>query len=135
MPVIRSAESRRTETPNAVMTTLASPTQRAAAQSVWRVDMKPGHAGPLHGIDVEQVWAVLAGGASIELGPETVRVDQGDTIVIPADSARRVTADPQAGLVAIVAAPAGLRAYILAGSAGPRGAVADSDKTVPAWVA
>jgi quercetin dioxygenase-like cupin family protein len=136
MPVIRRAESRRTETPNAVMTTLASPTQGHAAQAMWRVDMNPGQAGPLHGIDAEQVWAVLDGGASVELGTEIIAVEPGDTIVIPADLPRRVSADPVAGLVAIVAAPASMRAYALDGSAvGPHCAAPDRDKLRPAWVA
>jgi quercetin dioxygenase-like cupin family protein len=136
MRVIRSAETRRTETPNAVMTTLASPTQGRSAQAVWRVEMRPGQAGPLHGIDAEQVWTVLDGGASIEVGSDTASVGPGDTIVLPADIARRITADAQAGLVAIVAAPASMRAFVVSGtSAGPHPAVADSDKLLPAWVA
>jgi len=77
MPVIRRTESRRTETPNAVMTTLASPTQGGAGMAVWRVDMRPGQAGPQHAIDTEQVWKVLAGGATIECGEVTLDVEPG----------------------------------------------------------
>lgn len=136
MHVIRDAETRRTETPNAVMTTLASPTQGNSGQAVWRVEMAAGHAGPLHGIDAEQVWTVLAGGASIEAGADDVTLESGDTIVLPADVPRRITANPNAGLVAIVAAPASMRAYVLHGPvAGPHAAVADEDKVVPGWVA
>ena len=136
MHVIRSEESRRTETPNAVMTTLASPTQGNAAQCVWRVEMNPGHSGPLHGIDAEQVWTVLDGGAGIEVGADAVTLRRGDTIVLPADVARRITADEVGGLVAIVAAPASMRAYVLTGlPVGPHPAVADRDKVTPGWVA
>jgi quercetin dioxygenase-like cupin family protein len=136
MRVIRSEETRRTETPNAVMTTLASPTQGESAQAVWRVEMQPGHPGPLHGIDAEQVWTVLAGGASIEAGADAATLGPGDTIVLPADVARRITADPQGGLVAIVAAPAGMRAFLLSGTAAdPQPATTDSCTVVPAWVA
>lgn len=136
MPVIRRAECRRTETPNAVMTTLASPSQGQAGQSVWRVDMKPGQAGPLHGVDAEQVWAVLGGGASIRLGADSIAVEPGDTVVMPADMPRRVTADPVAGLVAIVAAPASMRAYVLDRPVvAERRAVPARDKLIPAWVA
>ena len=52
MSVIRCGEARRTETPNAVMTTLASPTLGGARQALWRVDMTGGQAGPLHAFDV-----------------------------------------------------------------------------------
>jgi quercetin dioxygenase-like cupin family protein len=136
MPVIRSAETRRTETPNAVMTTLASPTQGGAGQAVWRVDMRPGQSGPLHAIDTEQVWTVLDGGATVELDGEVLTVAPGDTLILPADAPRRVSADPRAGFAAIAVAPAGTRAYTLDGTKVPPGcAVPDGDKLAPAWVA
>jgi quercetin dioxygenase-like cupin family protein len=136
MPVIRRAETRRTETPNAVMTTLASPTQGGAGQAVWRVDMRPGQAGPLHAIDTEQVWTVLDGGATVELGGQALTVGPGDTLILPADAPRRVSADPAAGFAAIAVAPAGTRAYTLDGTrVAPGCAVPDGDKLIPAWVA
>jgi len=136
MPVIRRAETRRIETPNAVMTTLASPTQGGAGQAVWRVDMRPGQAGPLHAIDTEQVWTVLDGGATVELDGQALTVGPGDTLILPADAPRRVSADPEAGLAAIAVAPAGTRAYTLDGTrVAPGCAVPDGDKLVPAWVA
>ena len=125
MPVIRRAETRRTETPNAVMTTLASPIQGGA-----------GQAGPLHAIDTEQVWTVLDGGATVELDGQALTLGPGDTIILPADAPRRVSADPEAGLAAIAVAPAGTRAYTLDGTrVAPGCAVPDGDKLVPAWVA
>jgi quercetin dioxygenase-like cupin family protein len=135
MPVIRRAETRRTDTPNAVMTTLASPTQGGAGQAVWRVDMRPGQAGPLHAIDTEQVWTVLDGGAAVELDGQVLTVGPGDTLILPADAPRRVSADPAAGFSAIAVAPAGTRAYTLDGTrVAPGCAVPDGDKLVPAWV-
>jgi quercetin dioxygenase-like cupin family protein len=110
MPVVRHADSRRTETPNAVMTTLASPSQGGAGQAVWRVDMRPGQAGPRHTMDTEQVWTILDGGASVDADGEQITVGPGDTLILPAGLPRRISADPAAGLAAIVAAPAGGRA-------------------------
>lgn len=125
MSVIRHAESRRIETPNAVMTTLASPTQGAAARSLWRVDMRPGQAGPAHTFDTEQVWTVLEGGATVEYGGETLVAAPGDTLVFAAYTPRRVIADTETGFTAVVAAPAGSRAGLTDGT----------DRGVPAWVA
>ncbi len=134
MPVIRYAESRRTETPNAVMTTLASPSQGGATCAVWRVDMRPGQAGPPHAFDAEQVWTVLDGGAEVTLGGQTARLRPGDTMIILAGEPRRVRADPAAGFAAIVVAPAGARAWVHDGTIpGPRSAVPDSEKVAPAW--
>jgi quercetin dioxygenase-like cupin family protein len=136
MPVIRNAQRRRTETPNAVMTTLASPGQGGAATAMWRVDMQPGQAGPLHAIDAEQILTVLEGGASVLLGTDTIEVGPGDTVVMPADVPRRITADPRLGVVAIGTAPAGMLAYALDGSVvGAHCATPVGDKLVPAWVA
>jgi quercetin dioxygenase-like cupin family protein len=135
VPVIRSSESRRTETPNAVMTTLASPTQGCAATAVWRVDMQPGQRGPLHAVDTEQVWTVLDGRARVVLGADAIDIGPGDTLVMPADVPRQITADAAAGVVLIGIAPAGVRAYVSDGSTvDANWAVPDGDKLVPAWV-
>lgn len=135
MTVIRHAESRRTETPNAVMTTLASPTQGGSAQAVWRVDMGPDQVGPPHAIDAEQVWTVLDGGATVDLGGEKLTVGPGDTLVIPADVPRRLGSDPVTGFAAIVVAPAGMRAYVVDDTrVSAHCAVPDGDKLLPAWV-
>jgi quercetin dioxygenase-like cupin family protein len=135
MPVIRRDASRRTETPNATMTTLASPAQGGARHAVWRVDMRAGQAGPLHAIDKEQIWTVLDGAAAVDLGDETVTIEPGDTLVIPADAPRRVWTSSASGLSAVVVAQAGMRAYTLDGtSVAAACAVSDGDKLIPAWV-
>lgn len=135
MAVIRRTETRRTETPNAVMTTLASPTQGGAAQAVWRVDMRPGQSGPLHAVDAEQVWTVLDGAATVDIAGETHAVGPGDTVVVPTDAPRRISADAAVGLAAVVVAPAGMRAYRLDGTTGAaRTPAGDHAGIVPAWV-
>jgi quercetin dioxygenase-like cupin family protein len=134
MPVIRRAETRRTETPSAVMTTLASPTQGGAGHAVWRVDMRPGQAGPLHAIDTEQIWTVLDGAAVVELDGRKHTVQAGDTVVIAADTPRRVSVHSTAGFAAVVVAATGMRAYTLDGTiVAPGCAGPDGDKLIPAW--
>lgn len=135
MIVIRNADRRRTETPNGVMTTLASPTQGGAGQAVWRVEMPAGASGPQHAFDTEQVWTVLDGGATIELAGEPTEVAAGDTIVLPADVPRRVVADAEHGFAAIAAAPAGTLAYAPGVGVEPGCALpAGGDRLAPAWV-
>lgn len=136
MPIIRAADSRRTETPNGVMTTLASPTQGGTRQSVWRVEMAPAAAGPAHAFDADQIWTVLAGGARIDLDGEAVIVTVGDTVIIPADARRQVFADADAGFTAIVSAPANTRVYLPDPAAGtPAHATLDDGKILPDWIA
>ncbi|MET7327352.1 cupin [Nonomuraea sp. NPDC005650] len=137
MSVVMAADSRKTETPNGVMTTLASPTQGGAGQAVWRVDAKPGMVGPVHAFDVELVWTWLDGSAVVELGGERVEVGPGDTMVLPADVSRQMFADPERGFVSIVAAPAGARAYNPSGVSEPDAcdlAPKDTERIVPLWV-
>ena len=60
--VVRNANIRRTQTPNATMTTLASPTLGATeGLSLWKVEMAAGASGPRHVFDSEQLWTVQAG--------------------------------------------------------------------------
>ncbi|AUY51971.1 cupin domain-containing protein [Streptomyces sp. CB01881] len=125
MTVIRSTEARRTETPNAVMTTLASPTQGGTTNSLWRVEMKEGGQGPLHVFDAEQIWTVVSGGATVELGDDTLAVAAGDTVVLPAGVARRITAE--AAFSAVVTAPGGARVFKVGDP--------EEDRFTPGWIA
>ena len=126
MSVIHRADQRRTETPNAVMTTLASPTVGGAGRSLWRVEMLPGAQGPEHSFDVEQVWTVLEGGCRRRVrrlsGP---RRESATRWCWPAGRTRQITADAEAGLVAMVTSPPDGRAAMADGT----------DRGVPAWIA
>ncbi|MFI8080529.1 cupin domain-containing protein [Kitasatospora sp. NPDC086009] len=125
MSVIRRTEARRTETPNAAMTTLASPTQGGSAVAMWRVEMAAGGQGPLHVFDVEQVWTVLTGALSVELGEDAFALAAGDTAVLPAGVARRISAGE--AVTALVAAPGGARVSV-AGRP-------EEEPFVPGWIA
>ncbi|GAA4906992.1 quercetin dioxygenase-like cupin family protein [Actinomycetospora succinea] len=103
--LIRRAEARRTTTPNATMTTFASPTQGASRQALWRVEMAPGAAGPDHVMAGEQIWAVVAGAARVEVAGEVADLGPGDTLVLPAGVLRRIHADADRGLEAVVTGP------------------------------
>jgi quercetin dioxygenase-like cupin family protein len=136
MTLVRDAESRRTETPNGVMTTFATPTQGGTEGiAVWRVDMAPGRTGPLHAFDTEQVWTFLDGAATVDLDGRTLEAGPGDTLVLPADLPRQMTTG-DSGFTAVVAAHAGCLAY------DPKARVDDgkcelepqgADRIVPPW--
>jgi mannose-6-phosphate isomerase-like protein (cupin superfamily) len=109
--IIRSTESRRIETPAAVMHTLASPTQGAAVNPIWKVEAAAGVAGPVHHIDAEQVWTLLEGTAVVTIDGERVALAAGDTAVVPADAERQFTSGAN-GFTAVVTGPAGMSAYL-----------------------
>ncbi len=97
---IPASRARRTETPNALMTTLASPSQGATTElSMWLVDMRAGQRGPLHVFDVEQIWHVLQGKVDIAVDAEHVLIGPGDTLVLAAGAQRQVSALADARLI------------------------------------
>ena len=61
MSVVLAGESRKVETPNGVMTTLASPTQGRAGQAVWRVDGRAAGTGRMPRELRNSYAALLAG--------------------------------------------------------------------------
>jgi quercetin dioxygenase-like cupin family protein len=122
---IRAADSRRTQTPNATMTTLASPTLGpTSGLSMWRVEMTAGAQGPLHVFDSEQLWTVLEGEASVAVDGQTAQLAAGDTIVLPAGTERQVSA---ARAVKLLVCGHGDAVARVPGEDTPRG--------TPAWIA
>ena len=122
---VRAAERRRTETPNATMTTLASPTLGpTAGLSLWSVEMAAGATGPLHTFDREQVWTLVEGEATVEVDAEPVALAVGDTLVLAPEIPRRVIATADARFV--VCGPGEARASVI-GEEASRG--------VPPWIA
>ncbi len=96
----RSEAMRRTETPNAAMTTIASPTQGPTTNlSVWKVDMRAGQQGPRHLIDREQVWHVVDGVISVTVEAESAQLKGGDAIVLAAGVERQITAHADAEII------------------------------------
>lgn len=104
MSLVRTADARRTQTPNGVMTTLASPTVGGARHSLWRVEMAAGASGPEHRCDAEQVLTVLSGRASLTVDGAPLELGAGDTAVVRAGAGRRLAA-PEAVVLLVSAAP------------------------------
>ncbi|GAA1574181.1 hypothetical protein GCM10009678_66110 [Actinomadura kijaniata] len=112
MPVIHHADARRTETPNGVMTTFASPAQGGTGIVLCRSALHPDAEGPLHVADAEQIWTVVAGGGDVEVDGDRRPIAEGDTVVLRAGRPRRFLAGP-GGLTAVVAGPAGTKVAVV----------------------
>lgn len=125
MALVRHAETRRSETPSAVMTTYASPTLGGSRSSLWRAEVGPEVKGPVHVIDAEQVWLFLSGDATVELDGETFTAAAGDTVVLPANAVRQLVAGP-AGYAAVVTAPGDAQAWAVGSEAA---------RITPPWIA
>ncbi|MCD2195683.1 cupin domain-containing protein [Actinomycetospora endophytica] len=124
MTLVRRHHARRVETPNATMTTYASPALGGSIQALWQVEMAPGATGPVHVMDAEQIWTVLTGSAAVTVDGERIELAVGDTLVLAAGRTRQIAADPASGLTAIVTG----RGADVAGGPG-------REPTVPPWIA
>ncbi|MQY14278.1 hypothetical protein SRB5_44410 [Streptomyces sp. RB5] len=89
MNVITPSDSHVVTTPNAAMTRLATPSLGSRELAVWRVRLEPGALGPVHGIDREQVWAVLSGTLGVTCDGRDATLSAGDTVVVPPDVMRQ----------------------------------------------
>ena len=129
MPAVKIArsDSRVTETPNASMTTLASPTQGGTTTlSLWRVTMHRGQCGPRHTFDVEQAWHLLDGTAAIAVDADTFELSRGDTLVVPAGTRRQISTESGAEFVITGLAN---------GMATPISPEGPGEPVSPAWIA
>ena len=106
MQVISESQERTIETPVAVMTGLAAPSQGSTEVSTWRVRMKSDAPSPVHVIDREQVWMPLRGTFEFTVGDEVAKVAAGQALVVPGGSARQFHAIGEEA-EAIVCMPAG----------------------------
>ncbi|WP_091531742.1 cupin domain-containing protein [Microlunatus soli] len=123
---IARSDHRITETPNALMATLASPTHGGTSTlSLWRVTMRAAQRGPRHAFDVEQAWHLLVGAATITVEAETFALRVGDTVVIPAGCRRQVSTD--SGAEFVVTGPADGRAVTIS-------AEGAGEPIAPAWI-
>jgi len=124
--LISGAGARVTTTPNATMTTLASPTQGGAATSMWRVDLSGIQSGPIHVFDVEQTWHLTSGAATVAVDGHSFELAAGDTLVVPPSATRQVST-------------AGGAAFIVSGASAGRAtrltAEGPGDPVTPAWIA
>jgi quercetin dioxygenase-like cupin family protein len=121
--IVRAADARRTDTPNATMTTLASPTVgETATLALWRVAYPAGATGPLHTMDSEQVWTLESGAATCDVGGERHELAPGDTVRIAADAPRQFTSD------------AGARFLVCGFANAVARTDANQDGVVPPWI-
>jgi quercetin dioxygenase-like cupin family protein len=124
LSVVSRAQARTTVTPNATMTTLASPSVGGTTRlSLWQVEMKAGQQGPWHTFDTEQLWTVTSGSVTVASLDGDVVLRPGDTVVVPAGAERRITAVSGARLTVCGAADGVATAR---GEEAPRG--------TPAWI-
>jgi quercetin dioxygenase-like cupin family protein len=89
-------------TPNAEMRVYASPEVNGSPIAVWRTDMVPGSAGPLHSASQTQVLVVVEGTAQVSVDDVPAQLHPGAGIMLPAGAQRQVVAVGEGNLVLLV---------------------------------
>jgi quercetin dioxygenase-like cupin family protein len=92
-------------TPNAQMRVYASPDVNGSPIAVWRTDMVPGAAGPLHTASESQVLVVLEGAALVSVDGRSGSLRAGEAVLLPAGSERQVAVDGDQKLAMLVSSP------------------------------
>lgn len=100
------------ETPNAVMRVHAGPAATASELAVWRAEMKPGAAGPLHSASTEQVLVVVEGRLRALLDETEYLLEPGDSLILPAGAQRQLGTAGEQRVVTLTSARPGATARV-----------------------
>jgi quercetin dioxygenase-like cupin family protein len=122
--VVRSGNFRVTQTPNATMTTLASPQVGGSSDlCLWVVEFGAGASGPDHTMNSEQVWVLERGSVRCHVGDQEHRLEPGDVIRLAGGLSRRFHAESDAR-------------FFVCGLPGALATTPSSDEgVVPPWIA
>lgn len=126
MSIVQKHQVRVTATPNATMTTFASPTLgQSDALSLWQVEMADGAEGPVHVFDVEQIWHVLHGTVEVDVDGAVATLTAGDSVRVAGAARRRFKAAH--GAVRMIVCGGSPASVSVPGEAEPR--------DTPPWIA
>lgn len=85
MKLIRNTESQSFQTPNALVTPMATPRLGSDQISVIRQKMGNGKSNPTHTQTSEEVMVMLSGTVTVTVDKEIVSLSAGDTLIVPAE--------------------------------------------------
>lgn len=123
MVIIRAADLQPLESPGGNASVgLATPQRGAREVSVVRQRQQPGGANPPHRHDCEEVMVQYAGSVTVTVAGEPVRLQPGDTLVIPAHTLHQIRNSGDSEAEWLLIAPAGVRFF-----------GAEGDEMQPAW--
>jgi quercetin dioxygenase-like cupin family protein len=115
MRVIRAGEGRRRTEEGKAYEGLAVPSTGAQELVVARVRKELAAAIAAHSHDREEVVVVLGGRARAEVAGQTVELEAGDTLIIPAGALHEVSTLGDVPFDCLIAKPAGIRFFDPAG--------------------
>ncbi len=122
MPVERATDHPSFELGGNAITSYAAPARGAHEAALFRIDLPPGGGLPPHHHDHLDVFAMLAGGATIHIDHEAFELAVEDSVVVPVGAKHHLEAGPEGASVVVT---------MLAGTKLAR---KDGSIVVPPWV-
>jgi quercetin dioxygenase-like cupin family protein len=83
MPIERAADHPTFELGGNTITSYAAPARGSDETAFYRVDVPPGKGLPAHRHDHFDVFLVVAGAATLNIGDETTELTVGDSVMVP----------------------------------------------------
>ena len=83
MPLVKGSDHRAFPFDTFRIVALVSPTTGSKETCAWHISMAPGNPGQAHWVDHEQLFVVLAGSATADLGAEEHVLEAGDALDRP----------------------------------------------------
>lgn len=112
MPVVSAPTAPTHELPGARFTALVAPSTGATEVCLWRVEIAPGTPATPHEVTREEVFVILAGHASVQMGEETLAAAPGDAIIVPAHTRFALANAGEAPLTMLTCLPVGGQARL-----------------------
>ena len=101
MPVARADDQPTFELAGNTITGFASPSRGASECILYRLEMPPGGAVPLHRHDHEDTFTVAAGDLRISIDDETLDIGPGDTVIVPTGARHALEAGPDGAALVV----------------------------------
>jgi quercetin dioxygenase-like cupin family protein len=122
--VIRATDAPKFGEDGTDITGYASPSRGSGTVSAWRLVLAPGAGSPVHSLDTDEVFLVLAGRGTFEVEDRRHELRAGDTICVPPHLSFRLGNAHDEPFEAIACM-----------AAGGRGRIGDGEPFVPPWAA
>ena len=94
---------------------LTAPSRGATELSTWRLEIEPNAKSDAHWLDHEEVFVLLDGSISVSVGGESIKLNAGDALSIPAQTLLQLTGSGESTAHAVVCIPAGTHATMANG--------------------
>lgn len=107
MPLLHPSDHQSFEVSGTRFTGLAAPSRGASETATWRLHVQPGTPGTPHRVTREEIFVALSGTAQATVNGETLDIEAGGTLIVPASSTLMLANPYDAPFEAIAIFPVG----------------------------